>query len=602
MTTGRIDIPPGIVKRDPAATAAGRWVDAQWVRFRHGRAEKIGGWQAISSALTGLVRGMLGWTSEGGSDLVAAGTASKLYSIGDGVDDITPLADDGTLTDPFSTTNLSAIVTVTDVGHGLAVGATAVFSGATAVGGITIDGAYLVATVVDTDNYTIVHSAAATSTAGPGGGTVGYEYEINPGLVESSFEDSFLLLSGDMTDGNDRLLLSGDMQSGTDCLLLSGDVGRFGVLNEMRYWWLDTYGNTLLALPSGGTLYQWDQVGADPRAEAVANAPTARAMFVTSERFPFLLGTDDPMKMEWPDQDDITQWTPAANNTANARTLQGGSKLMAGANLSELINIIWSDTTAFLAQYTGSEYVYDTRPIADGAGLSGPGTFTVARGSAYWLSKSDFLMYSGGLSSIPNSADIRDFVIKGMDQIYAEKNWCGYNPKYNEVWWGYVSAGATEPDRYVMVALDGYQWSTGTLTRTAASYNQSPTGSMVMAGQNSIVYRHEVGLNGAGLAIESFVQSGLVALKGGGRDTEFFAFIPDLERQVGDITVNLKTFENPRSQATHDEVNITVSATSDSEDTRLSGRYVRMKLTSNVIDGDYRLGVPLLETEPGGER
>jgi len=602
MTTGRIDIPPGVVKRDPAATAAGRWVDAQWVRFRHGRAEKIGGWQAISSALTGLVRGMLGWGTQGGSDLVAAGTASKLYSVGDVVDDITPLAGSGSLTDPFSTTDTLTTVTVADTAHGLEAGAIAIFSGATAVGGITVSGSYPVASVIDANSYTITHSAPATSTAGPGGGTVGYEYEINPGLVESAYEDSLLLLSGDMTDGDDLLLLSGDMTDGDDGLLLSGDIGRFGVLNEMRYWSLDTYGSFLLALPSGGTLYQWDQVSADARAEAVANAPTARAMFVTSERFPIMLGTDNPMKMEWPDQDDITDWTPSASNTANTRTLRGGSKLMGGANLSELINIVWSDTTAFLMQYTGSEFVYDTRPIASGAGLIAPGAFAVARGGAYWMSKSGFLSYSGGLSSIQNSADILDYVLRAMDADYAEKMWCGYNPKFNEVWWGYVSSGYTEPNRYVAVSLDSFAWTTGRLVRTAASHHESPAGSSIMAGSDSIIYRHEVGVNGAGLAIESYVESGLVALRGLDRDAEFFSFIPDFSRQTGDVTVDLVTYENPRSQALHDSVSLTVSDTSEGVDTRLSGRLAKITITSDVVGGDFRLGVPYLDTETGGER
>jgi len=35
----------------------------------------------------------------------------------------------------------------------------------------------------------------------------------------------FLLLSGDMQSGTDKLLFSGDEQSGTDRLLLSGDEG-----------------------------------------------------------------------------------------------------------------------------------------------------------------------------------------------------------------------------------------------------------------------------------------------------------------------------------------------------------------------------------------
>jgi hypothetical protein len=42
---------------------------------------------------------------------------------------------------------------------------------------------------------------------------------------------TFLILSGDMTDGDDRMLLSGDMTDGDDTLALSGDMGSAGWFN-----------------------------------------------------------------------------------------------------------------------------------------------------------------------------------------------------------------------------------------------------------------------------------------------------------------------------------------------------------------------------------
>lgn len=42
---------------------------------------------------------------------------------------------------------------------------------------------------------------------------------------------AYLLLSGDMTDGDDLLLLSGDMTDGDDVLLLSGDMIHSGIVS-----------------------------------------------------------------------------------------------------------------------------------------------------------------------------------------------------------------------------------------------------------------------------------------------------------------------------------------------------------------------------------
>lgn len=586
MGSTPLDIPPGIVKRDSRAVVAGRWIDAQWARFRNGKAEKIGGFVSMfSGVLVGIVRGMLAWTTKAGSDVVAVGTYLKLYSTDDTIDDITPLESSGTLNGPFDTTNASAVVTVHDTAHGRVVGSTVVFSGASAVGGITINGEYLVNTVVDANTYTIVHSAPATSTASGGGGaSVAFEYELSPGLQGTAYGLGF-----------------GAGPYGASTYGTPRDVSA-AVSLEARHWFFGQYGSHLLALPSGGTLYEWNEPNNDERAVAVTNAPTASAMFVTSERFPMMLGTSSPMTIAWPDQNDITAWTPAADNTAGARTLQHGSRLVAGAPLGELVAVIWSDTSLYLMQYTGSDFVYDTRHVSDACGLLGPAGFCVLLGTAYWISKAGFLMYQGSIQPIQGSEDIQDFVLDNLNTDNARKIWCGYVPTKNEIWWGYATLGEDEPNRYVAVSLNDFTWTTGTLVRTAMSHHLSPSGGPVMAGINGKIYRHESGLDGDGVAIEAYVQSGIVALEDADTDTEIFGYIPDFERQVGDVSLELKTFEHPRAQTIFDESTTTIADDDDVADLHLCGRYVQKKLTSNVLGGDFRLGLPLLDIEAGGQR
>lgn len=81
-------------------------------------------------------------------------------------------------TDPFSVASGDETVTVTHTSHGLEVGDVVKFEGATAGGGITVDGAYVVATVTDANTYTIEHSDSATSDdSTTGGSAVTYTYE-----------------------------------------------------------------------------------------------------------------------------------------------------------------------------------------------------------------------------------------------------------------------------------------------------------------------------------------------------------------------------------------------------------------------------------------
>jgi hypothetical protein len=158
-----LDIPPGVVKSLSSLAAKGRWAAADKVRFVAGKAEKIGGWILYATTqLDGLARGAFAWTTSANISLLSMGTWRKLYSIDADLVDITPLRESGTLgNNPFTTVNLSTTVTVADTTHGLSVDAIVHFTGATAVGGITITGAYAVASVVDADHYTIVHTVAA---------------------------------------------------------------------------------------------------------------------------------------------------------------------------------------------------------------------------------------------------------------------------------------------------------------------------------------------------------------------------------------------------------------------------------------------------------
>ena len=72
---------------------------------------------------------------------------------------------------PFSVTNGSPTVTVTQAGHGLSTGDTITIAGASAVGGITPSGAYQV-TVLTANTFTVTHGSNATSTATGGGSNV----------------------------------------------------------------------------------------------------------------------------------------------------------------------------------------------------------------------------------------------------------------------------------------------------------------------------------------------------------------------------------------------------------------------------------------------
>jgi len=114
----KIGFQPGINKQITPTGAEGQWVDCDNVRFRYGTPEKIGGWNQLGSVnqneLTGAGRGLHHFVSSTSIKFSIIGTNRILYAFSGGIFyDIHPIQTTTTLTNAFSTTNESPIVTIT---------------------------------------------------------------------------------------------------------------------------------------------------------------------------------------------------------------------------------------------------------------------------------------------------------------------------------------------------------------------------------------------------------------------------------------------------------------------------------------------------------
>jgi hypothetical protein len=193
MPLQRITFKPGINRENTNYANEGGWFSMDKVRFRSGSPQKIGGWiPAATGTYQGIGRALINWSTLVSENLIGIGTHLRYYiNYGQTYYNITPLRATATgLSNPFATTNGSTTVTVTDSAHGAQAGDFVLFSGASAVGGITADAlnrttGYQVTSYVDANTYTITVDTAATSTT-TGGGTVTAQYEIGVGLAAYS--------------------------------------------------------------------------------------------------------------------------------------------------------------------------------------------------------------------------------------------------------------------------------------------------------------------------------------------------------------------------------------------------------------------------------
>ncbi len=178
----------GVNRENTRYTTEGGWYTCDKIRFRQGNPEKIGGWVAYAaSQFTGVCRSLWNWITLAGENLLGVGTNLKFYILqGGSYYDITPIRKTITLSDPFTASNGSAVITVHDAGHGCVTGDYVTFSGTgiTSLGGnITapvLTGEFQV-TVTDEDYYTITVSATANGSDTGHGGSVVTQYQVNTG-------------------------------------------------------------------------------------------------------------------------------------------------------------------------------------------------------------------------------------------------------------------------------------------------------------------------------------------------------------------------------------------------------------------------------------
>jgi hypothetical protein len=590
MTKSRLDLPPGISKANSAYSSGGRYIDSQWVRFYAGKPQKIAGWiKWMATKLTGVPRGLCMWQQHDGDVQLAIGTHRKLYIAPDSTrvpQNITPVrAGLAAGADPISVTSGSKVVTITVAGYNAQVGDDVDISLAAAVGGITIDGEYTIVSVVSSSQFRVEHTVAATSTATGGGSSVFCEFEIAPGTVNSGLGTGY---------GTGRY---GRGTYGTKRASTASVIKK-----KPRLWWLENYGQDLLAMPTGGTLYH-KAAAATGRASSVANAPEGAGFILSETRHVMMFGCDgDPMLVRWCDQSDFTIWAASSVNTAGSRRLNKGNEIVSAASLNNVTNLFWTDTHLFEVQFTGGRFTWTSYTRASHTGLLAAKARTIAKGMAFWMSPNGFLMYNGGVSDIPNQNEVVDYVYDDINLAEASKVICWYNSVYNEVWWNYPAANKIENTKYVAVSLDDFTWITGNMGRSAVANEFKGLQKPILASQYGRVFEHETGLNGDGVALISYIETAPIDFANGDQLIDVAGFIPDFKRQAGRVVIDIKGYNYPNRNALMEFDRFFIEEGQGIEDLRLNARAFALRYTSKIIDGDFRLGSPRLITEANGDR
>ena len=232
----KIGFLPGFNKQITETTAEGQWVDGDNVRFRYGTPQKIGGWSQLGeNKLTGAARALFHLVNKSGNKFSIIGTNRILYAYTGGVFyDIHPIKATTSLTSAFSTTNGSAVVTITfSSSHNISANDIILLDNFSAITGSNFaasdfnDKKFMVTSVTDsTLTITMPSNESGSGATTSGGIRVRHYYPVGPAEQLPGFGWGLGQWSGTVSGEATTTLVSGINASQTTSIELT-DASQF---------------------------------------------------------------------------------------------------------------------------------------------------------------------------------------------------------------------------------------------------------------------------------------------------------------------------------------------------------------------------------------
>ena len=589
------------------------------VRFRQGTPEKIGGWTRLSANyFLGVCRSLWNWVTLGGANYLGVGTHLKFYIESGGTyNDITPLRASSTINNNPFAGNGTTTVTVTDTAHGGLTGDFVTFSGATGTYD-TIFNAEFQITVLTVDTYTIT-TTSVIAAGSYGGAAVVAAYQIPIG---AAYATPFVGWG------------SGAWGAGP-----WGTGGGASTI-AIRLWAQANFGEDLVFGYRGGALYYWDNTtGLTARGVLVSSlggasdVPLMQNYLLVSaiSRFVFCFGVNDyggstqnPMLLRWSDQEKVEDWTVSATSQAGSLLLSHGSKIVTAIQTRQEIVVI-TDSALYSLQYQGPPVIWSSQLLGDNISIASPNAAAIASGVIYWMGIDKFYKYDGRLQTL--RCDLRKFIFEDINLGQQDQFFASTNEGFNEVWFFYCSADATEIDRYVVYNYAENNgegaWYYGAMSRTAWLDSGLRNNPMAATAINNIVY-HELGNDDnateTSLPINSIIETTEFDIDDGDHFGFVWRIVPDITFVGSDtaspqVTMTLIPMQNsgsgyndPISLGGNSDATVVRTATVPIEEftgqvyVRVRGRQMILKVENNQLGCAWQLGSPRLDIKQDGRR
>ena len=390
--------------------------------------------------------------------------------------------------------------------------------------------------------------------------------------------------------------------------------------SNIRLWSQDNWGEDLIFNVFDGTPYYWDKtLGLGARATTFASqtgasdAPTItrRIMVSGADRHVVCFGCNplnetaqDLLLVRWSDQEDAVDWTPTVTNTAGSQRISSGSEIISAQKTRQEM-LIWTDASLHAMRFTGPPFTFGISMLANNVSILGPNAVTTVGDKVFWMDRENFYVYTGRVQIIP--CTLLRYVFDDINLEQSFKCFAASNKMFDEVFWFYPSADATEIDRYVKFNFTENTWDLGTLSRTAwvdYGIHDNPRGSGVSSGTNYI-YVQETGDDDDGSPMTAFIESADIDLGDGEQFMFISRLIPDISitssNAEASVDYILKTRNFPGDSLSTNSTSAVQSTTQQSF-LRSRSRQIALRIESSTTDITWTLGDLRLDIRPDGRR
>lgn len=399
---------------------------------------------------------------------------------------------------------------------------------------------------------------------------------------------------------------------------------------QLRLWSLDNFGEDLLMNPRDGGIYVWTENTPTQRAKNIVDivgavdCPTVASRVLVSDigqhvlafgADPYGGGPQDKMLIRWSTDQSYLNWDEA-DTTENAGSIRisNGSFIVTAEQTRQEI-LVWTDSALYSLQYQGGTYIFTATLISSGIDIIGPNSVATAVNTSFWMGSDNFYYYDGSVNRMPCTVREKVFLDLNFEQRY--KVYAGINSENNEVTWFYPSANSAENNRYVTYNYAEKAWYYGTLSRTTwldRGFGDNP----LATSSDNYTYYHEVGTDDGSTnppsPIVAYIESSPVEIEEGDRISSVSRIIPDISfRNTGDFNPSRSVNFSIRPQMFPGAVkgtpdsnpvtyNYSVNGFTEQLFTRIRGRSVILRVSSDEVGVAWRLGTPRLDIRLDGRR